>query len=136
MTEGKLTARQWLGRARNISTELESLREVRQSLFESLTKTTQNYCSDGAQKTKDPHKYDRLTELNEIIGEKEKELDKLRLEITETILCVPSGNQRSVLLSYYIAGKTVEAIAERKDCSPRAIRSLKARGEIWVGNTL
>lgn len=136
MPEEKLTARQWLGRARDISSQLESWREVRQSLFDGLTKTTQNYSSDGAQTTKDPHKYDRLAELNEIINQKEKELDGLKLEITEKILCIPSGNQRAVLLSYYVAGKTVEEIAEKRDCSPRAIRNVKKRGEIWIGNTL
>ena len=54
-------------RARGIEKEIQALRDARQRTFDQLLRITQNYQSDGAQNTKDPHKYDKLSELNDLI---------------------------------------------------------------------
>ena len=103
-------------RARGIEKEIQALRDARQRTFDQLLRITQNYQSDGAQNTKDPHKYDKLSELNDLIDRKETELMQARYEITEVILQIPSGNQRSVLLKYFVGGKTLEEIAVENGC--------------------
>lgn len=125
-------AKQWLGRARSIDRELHALREARRKTFELLTQITQSYTGDGAQSTPDPHKLDRLVELDSLIAQRETELIQTRLEVTQAIICVPSGNQRAVLLSYYVAGKTIEEIAVEIGCSARNVQNLRKRGAFWL----
>lgn len=125
-------AKQWLGRARTIARELQALRETRKTTFEQLTRITQNYTGDGAQSTKDPHKLDRLVEIDSLIDQHETELLQTQLEVTEAIIHVPSGNQRAVLLSYYVAGKTLEEIAVEIGCSARNVQNLRKRGASWL----
>lgn len=125
-------ARKWLERARAMKRELKALKAARESTFEMLTSITQNYNSDGAQSTKDPHKFDSLVELNHLINQKEDEINEARLEITRAILQVPSGNQRAVLLNYYVAGEKLEKIAEENGCSTRNVQNVRKRGVIWI----
>lgn len=125
-------ARQWLGRARSIDREIIALRNARQEAWDQLTRITQNYESDGAQSTKDPHKLDRIAELSDLIDKKEDALMQARLEITQAIVQVPSGNQRAVLLSYYVGGKTLEQIAVENGCSARNVQNVRKRGIIWI----
>ena len=125
-------AKQWLGRARTIGRELQALRETRKNTFEQLTRITQNYTGDGAQSTKDPHKLDLLVEIDSLIDQHETELLQTQLEVTEAIIRVPSGNQRAVLLSYYVAGKTLEEIAVEIGCSARNVQNLRKRGASWL----
>lgn len=125
-------AKQWLGRARTIGRELAALRETRKTTFEQLTRITQNYTGDGAQSTKDPHKLDLLAEINSLIDQHETELLQTQLEVSEAIVHVPSGNQRAVLFSYYVAGKTLEEIAVEIGCSARNVQNLRKRGASWL----
>ena len=122
----------WIWRARGIEKEIQALRDARQRTFDQLVRMTQNYESDGAQNTKDPHKYDKLSELNDLIDRKETALMNARYEITEVILQVPSGNQRSVLLKYFVGGKTLEEIAVENGCSARNVQNVRKRGLSWI----
>ena len=122
----------WMWRARGIEKEIQALRDARQRTFDQLLRITQNYQSDGAQNTKDPHKYDKLSELNDLIDRKETELMQARYEITEVILQIPSGNQRSVLLKYFVGGKTLEEIAVENGCSARNVQNVRKRGLSWI----
>lgn len=101
MDEEKKT-RNWLGRARGINREIEALLKTKKETRDQLLRITQNYTSDGAQSTKDPHKYDRLAELESTIDQKVNELLVVKQEITETIMQLQDGRQRCVLLSYYV----------------------------------
>ena len=65
-----MTAKQYLNRVRRIDKEIEALLRLVQRTRESLETVTQNYDSDGAQSTKNPHKYDRLVELESLVDEK------------------------------------------------------------------
>ena len=106
-----MTAKQWLGRARNIDHEIDNLIREKQRAKDRLTKITQSYESDGAQMTKDPHKFDRLAELENEIDQQVDELIETKREIMAVIKQLPDRRQRLVLMSYYIDGKTWEQTA-------------------------
>lgn len=96
-----MTAKQWLGRARYLDRVINNLLESKQSAFDSVTRITQNYNSDGAQATKNPHKFDSLAELESFIDEKLDEYVRVVQEILKTIMLVPDERQMNVLILYY-----------------------------------
>ena len=109
--EKPTTAKQYLNRVRRIDKEISALLRLVQSTRESLESITQNYNSDGAQVTKDPHKYDRLIELEALVDSKVDEQIELKAEILRTIMKLDDRRQRLVLMEYYIEMKTWEQVA-------------------------
>ena len=106
-----MTAKQYLNRVRRIDKEIEALLRLVQRTRESLETVTQNYDSDGAQSTKNPHKYDRLVELESLVDEKIDQQIALKAEILNTIMQLEDRRQRLVLMEYYIEMKTFEQVA-------------------------
>ena len=102
------TAKHYLSRARHLDTEIEALLQQKQQIYDSITRITQNYDADITSGSKDPHKYDKLVELIEIIDRKTDEYVDALKEINQTIMKVPDDRQRNVLLLYYTVkdGKT------------------------------
>ena len=82
-----------------------------QSTRASLESITQNYNSDGAQSTKNPHKFDRLVELESLVDAKIDEQIALKSEIITTIMKLHDRRQRLVLIEYYVEMKTWEQVA-------------------------
>ena len=82
-----------------------------QSTRESLETITQNYNSDGAQSTKNPHKFDRLVELESLVDAKIDEQIAMKAETLETIMKLQDRRQRMVLMGYFIEMKTWEQVA-------------------------
>ena len=80
-----MNAKQWLSRARFIDREIALLQRTKEETRDNLTKITQSYESDGAQMTKDPHKFDRLVEIENMIDQKVDELIDTKKEITAII---------------------------------------------------
>ncbi len=124
--------RYWLGRARGINREIETLLDAKKEARDQLLRITQNYSSDGAQNTKNPHKFDRLAELDSIIDQKVDELIAAKAEITAAINRVPDGRHRRVLLSYYIRCKSLEEISVEMNYSYRAIKKYHRAGILEV----
>ena len=106
-----MTAKQYLNRVRRIDKEIEALLRLVQRTRESLETVTQNYDSDGAQSTKNPHKYDRLVELESLVDAKIDQQIALKAEILNTIMQLEDRRQRLVLMEYYIEMKTFEQVA-------------------------
>ena len=106
-----MTAKQYLNRVRRIDKEIEALLRLVQRTRESLETVTQNYDSDGAQSTKNPHKYDRLVELESLVDAKIDEQIAMKSEILQTIMKLSDRRQRLVLMEYYIEMKTFEQVA-------------------------
>lgn len=123
-----MNAKQWLSRARFIDREIALLQKTKEETRDNLTKITQSYESDGAQTTKDPHKYDRLVELENEIDQKVDELIDTKREIMNVIFKVEDRNQRQVLISYYIRMKTLEKIAVEMNYSFRQIGNIRRYG--------
>ena len=78
---------------------------------ESLESVTQNYNGDITTGTKNPHKYDRLVELESLVDAKIDEQISLKAEILNTIMQLEDRRQRLVLMEYYIEMKTFEQVA-------------------------
>lgn len=106
-----MTAKQYLNRARRIDNEINALLELVQTTRESLESITQNYDSDGSQSTKNPHKFDRLVELESLVDEKVDELIALKTEILGTISKLKDNRQRIILTEYYLKMQTWEQVA-------------------------
>lgn len=107
----RLTAKQYLNRVRRIDKEIEALLRMVRKTRESLESMTQNYDGDGAQSTKNPHKFDRLVELESMVDKKIDEQIDLKAEILNTIMQLDDRRQRLVLMEYYVEMKTWEQVA-------------------------
>ena len=105
------TAKQYLNRVRRIDKEIAALLRLVQSTRESLETITQDYNSDGAQSTKNPHKFDRLVELESLVDAKIDEQIAMKSEILQTIMKLSDRRQRLVLMEYYVEMKTWEQVA-------------------------
>ena len=106
-----MTAKQYLNRARRIDSEINALLRLLQTTRDSLESITQNYDSDGSQSTKNPHKFDRLVELESTVDNKVDELIALKAEILNTISKLNDNRQRIILTEYYLEMKTWEQVA-------------------------
>lgn len=106
-----MTAKQYLNRARRIDKEIDALLRLVQTTRESLESVTQNYDADGSQATKNPHKFDRLVELEVLVDSKVDELIDLKAEILGTISKLADNRQRIILTEYYLEMKTWEQVA-------------------------
>lgn len=106
-----MTVKSWLNRAKRLDREINTLLELKQSVYDHLLSITQRYDSDGSQSTKDPHKYDRLAEIGNDIDKKIDAFTDVREEIFQTIMMVDDSRYRQILIGRYIAGWTWERIA-------------------------
>ena len=139
----ELTAKQYLNRARHLDTEIEVLLKAKQAAYEAVTRITQNYEGDVTTGTKDPHKYDRIAELIDIIDRKTDEYVDTLEEIVQTIMKVEDDRQRNVLTLYYTAkdpktGKplTWEQVAVELHYSWKQTRRIHGRALISIDSIL
>lgn len=106
-----MTSRQWLGRARFIDREIAALEKQLQKARDDAVRITQNYESDGAQSSKDPHKFDRITEFIDQIRKKYQEAYGVKEEITKAIFELEDVRLQTALFCYYINLMTWEETA-------------------------
>lgn len=106
-----MTAKQFLSRGRWIEREITSLIRTRDETRDRLTHITQNYDGDGAQTTKDPHKFDSLVELEDKIDELIDRLYATKTEILGVIDRLDDRREFLALKVYYIDMKTWEEVA-------------------------
>ena len=81
-----MTARQWLGRARGIDKEINMLLRTKRETRDRLLKITQSYVKDSVSGSKDPHKFDRLIEIEDLIDQKIDEQLEAKKEIAEAVM--------------------------------------------------
>ena len=106
-----MTAKQYMNRVRRVDKEIQALDRLILKTRESVESITQKYDSDGARSTKNPHKYDRLVELESLVDEKIQEQLNLKAETLITIAKLKDRRQRIVLTEYYLEMKTWEQVA-------------------------
>lgn len=114
-----MTAKQFLSRGRWIEREITSLIRTRDETRDRLTHITQNYDGDGAQTTKDPHKFDSLVELEDKIDELIDRLYATKTEILGVIDRLEDRREFLALKVYYIDMKTWEEVAVEMNYSWR-----------------
>ena len=100
-----------MNRVRRIDKEIEALQRMVQKTRDSVESITQKYDGDGAQTTKNPHKFDRLVELEALVDEKIQEQLALKAETLDTISKLKDRRQRLILTEYYLEMKTWEQVA-------------------------
>ena len=106
-----MTAKQFLSRGRWIEREISALMRTRDETRDRLTHITQSYDGDGAQSTKDPHKFDALVELEYKLDERIDALCAVKTEILDTICQLEDSRERLALQLYYIDMKSWEQVA-------------------------
>ena len=105
-----MNAKQFLSRGRWIEREITSLIRTRDETRDRLMHITQNYDGDGAQSTKDPHKFDALVELEYKLDERIDELCAVKTEILDAIGKLEDSRERLALQLYYIDMKSWEQV--------------------------
>ena len=122
-----MTAKQYLNRVRRVDKEISALLRMVEKTRESVTSITAKYDGDGAQSTKDPHKFDRLAELESLVDEKVDQLVEMKAEILRTIMELNDSRHRIVLMEYYLEMKTFEEIAAGNHYSWRQVHRIHGR---------
>ena len=97
-----MTAKQWLARGRWIEREITALMKTRDEIRDRLTHITQSYDGDGAQSTKDPHKFDALLEMEDRLDEMIDKLYQTKNEILAAIDKLEDSRERIALTLYYV----------------------------------
>lgn len=128
-----MTTKQWLRRARGIDREINALIEAKEQELARLLSVTAKLTGETVTSTKDPHKYDHLIELDELIDRKIDELAAMKAEIITAIYRLKDGRYRTVLLEYYVNMHTFAEIAEQMGHSERHITRLHGHALIALG---
>lgn len=119
-----MTTKEWFSRARRMNRRLESLQQQRREEYERITAITAKPSGDVVDGTKDPHKFDRYTELDDMIASEIRELLAVKCEVKEVIHQIPDYRYRDVLDKRYIGMKTWEQIAVEMNYTYRRITQL------------
>lgn len=114
-------------RARTLDREINSLLEEKQDVRDRILKITQSYTGNVVQSTKDPHKFDRVVELELEIDRNIDELVKVKAEILNAISKLTDGRYREILRLRYLKGMTFEQIAVEMNYSWRHVCTLHGR---------
>ena len=97
-----MTAKQILAKGRGIDREINALIRTRDETKDRLTHITQNYDGDGAQSAKDPHKFDKLVELEDQINQMIDDLVDQRMLSLNLISRLDDSRERMILKLYYV----------------------------------
>lgn len=128
-----MTTKQWLSRALRIDGEIYSLMETRDREKQKLTSITAKLTGDPVQTTHDPHKFDRLVELNAAIDKLIDNQLAIKTEIITAIGLLNKPIYRRILLLKYVDGMTLPAIAEAVHISQRHTERLHGRALVEMG---
>lgn len=105
------TVKQWLSRGRFLKKEIDALQIIRDEEFARCMAVTSKSTVENISYSANPHKMDRLIELDSLLMVKLNELYKIEKEITEAIYKVEDSTLRTLLLYRYISSQTWEQIA-------------------------
>lgn len=128
-----MTTKQWLSRALRIDGEIYSLMETRDREKQKLTSITAKLTGDPVQTTHDPHKFDRLVELNAAIDKLIDNQLAIKTEIITAIGLLNKPIYRRIMLLKYVDGMTLPAIAEAVHISQRHTERLHGRALVEMG---
>lgn len=125
-----------MNRARRIDREISQLLELQQHTRDRLTNITQTLTADVVSGSPDPHKFDKLAELESDINTKIDELVEVKREIFHLIQQLPTRSHRLVLMSYYLDMKTWEQTAVNMNYSWRQTMRIHGQALIEVEKIL
>lgn len=116
-----------MNRARRIDREISQLLELQQHTRDRLTNITQTLTADIVSGSHDPHRFDKLAELESEINNKIDDLVAVKTEIYRTLCKLPDRNQRLVLIAYYLDMTTWEQIAVNMNYSYQHIMWIRKK---------
>ena len=123
-----MNAKQYLLRARKIDEEIDGLLLTIEKTRDRLTKATQGFDGDGAQSSKDPHKFDGLVELEDLCNRRIDELVAVKTETLRVISLIDDSRIREILKYYYVDGLTWERVCVAVHYSWKQTHRLHRRG--------
>ena len=119
-----MTTKEWFSRGRRLDAHINSLLATRDKLKASAESITPNYDGIVVDGTKDPHKYDGLVQMEDMIDREVDRLYAVKQEILAVILKMKDNRYRDVLTKRYIDNKTWEQIAVEMNYSFRRVIQL------------
>ena len=131
-----MNTKQWLMRARDIDREINSLLREKEEVRDRVLKVTQSYTGEVVSGSKDPHKFDRVVELEMEIDRQIDNLVAVKAEILIAISKLSDGRYREILRLRYIRGMTFEAIAVEMNYSWRHVCTLHGRALLKIGEVI
>lgn len=126
----------WMNRARSIESNINALSAAKENAKSQVLRITPNYGSDGSQSSKNPHKYDRLVELESLIDQKIDEQLLVKQEILTMISRLQDTRQQAILTNYYINMMTLEEIATKVRYSYPHVKRLRAKAMVKIQEIL
>ena len=127
-----MTAKQWLMRGWKIDKEIEALLKTKQETWDRVTSVTASYTGEAVQAESDPHRYDRIIELDETINRRIDQLIDTKQEIIDAIAQVPDSRYRTLLTERYVSFKTWEQIAVDMNYSWRQVHRVHGRALVAI----
>ena len=106
-----MTAKAWLKRGWQLDREINSLLRTKEETRAWLMSVTASYTGEPVNGTRDPHRYDRLAELDERIDRRIDQLVAVKQEIMDAIAQVEDSRYRTLLTERYMEFRTWEQIA-------------------------
>jgi len=106
-----MEAKQWLLRARRIEARIEQLDAARAGAWEHATSTTQRVGQEGGSRSEVSRKPEVYGELVSSIDAEILRLRSVKAEIVDAISQVQDNVLASLLMAYYVNGKTWEQTA-------------------------
>ena len=119
-----MTTKEWFSRGRRLDAHINSLLSTRDKLWEGLTSTTARYTADVVDGTKDPHKFDALAAMEDMIDREVDRLYSVKQEILEVVLRLGDTRYQDLLMKRYVDIKTWEQIAVEMNYTYRRITQL------------
>ena len=131
-----MNVKAWLNRARNIDREIDSLLRARTEARNKVLSVTSSYEAIVVSGTKDPHKIDRLAELETEIDNQIDNLVSVKAEILREINKLEDWRYRVVLRLRYLESKTFEQIAVEINYSYKQTCRIHGRALLIIGEAL
>lgn len=119
-----MTTKEWFSRGRRLDAHIDSLLRTRQKLRDDLTSTTVRYTGDVVDGTRDPHKFDALVDLEDMIDREVDRLYAVKQEIITVVLRLGDTRYQDLLMKRYVDIKTWEQIAVEMNYTYRRITQL------------
>lgn len=119
-----MTTKEWFSRGRRLDAHINSLLATRDKLKASAESITQNYDGLVVDGTKDPHKYDGLVAMEDMIDREVDRLYTVKQEILAVVLQMQDTRYRDVLSKRYIDISTWEQIAVEMNYTYRRVTQL------------
>lgn len=131
-----MTAKEWLQRGWKLDKEINALLSLRAEARRRALSISPSYKGDVVQSSANPHKFDKLVELESLIDARVDELTGIRSEILATIRQVPDARYRTLLIERYTEFKTWEQIAVDMGYSFRQITRMHGEALICMADAL